>query len=43
MESADAKMVRGQGSTIEAVVTALEKSGVEITQDGVRYIKPPRR
>jgi hypothetical protein len=37
------KPVRGHASNVEAVITVLRKAGVEITEDGVRYVRKPRR
>jgi hypothetical protein len=43
MEGSGAKAVRGQGRSIESVVHALAKKGVEITADGgVRPIAKKR-
>jgi transcriptional regulator with XRE-family HTH domain len=39
MESCGDKTVRGHGSNIERVVTALERRGVEFIPDGVRRIR----
>jgi len=35
--------VRGQGRSIQAVVDALGRAGVEIEADGIRVKKKPRR
>jgi hypothetical protein len=43
MEACGAKPVRGLAQNISPVIGAIEKAGVEITPDGVRYLKPPRR
>jgi predicted transcriptional regulator len=43
MEGSGPGPVRGQGRSIQAVMDALEKQGVEITPDGVRLAsKKPR-
>ena len=42
MESSGAKTVRGQGRSIEAVVTALDRHGVEIYPDRIQ-LKPKRK
>jgi len=42
MESSGGETVRGQGRTIQAVVDALERHGVEIVEDGPR-LKPKGR
>ena len=34
---------RGYAANVEAVVNVLRKAGVEITDNGVQLIKPPRR
>ena len=43
MEACDKKPIRGLSENIVAVVDALEKAGVEITEDGVRLVAKPRR
>lgn len=43
MEKAGKSRVRGMIRNLEAVLDALEKHGVEITEDGVRLIKKTRR
>jgi hypothetical protein len=43
MESYGAKPVRGYAANVEAVVNVLRKAGVEITDNGVQLVKPPRR
>jgi transcriptional regulator with XRE-family HTH domain len=42
MESSGSKTVRGHGSSIQAVVEALARSGVEIEEDAIRF-KPKGR
>jgi hypothetical protein len=42
MESAGAKTARGHGSTINAVVEALARCGVEISEDGIRLVQRKR-
>ena len=42
MESTGQRPVRGQAGTVDAVVRALEASGVVIEHDGVRLRKPRR-
>jgi ribosome-binding protein aMBF1 (putative translation factor) len=39
MERAGASRVKGQIKSLEAVLDALEKAGVEITPDGVRKVR----
>ena len=39
MESAGDKPVGGSAASLQAVLAALHKAGVEITADGVRLIK----
>jgi len=43
MESYGDKPVRGYAANVEAVVNVLRKAGVEITDNGVQLVKPPRR
>jgi predicted transcriptional regulator len=43
MEKAGKRRVGGVVKNIEAVLDALEKRGVEVTDDGVRLIKKPHR
>ena len=43
MEKAGKSRVRGMIKNLEAVLDALEKHGVEITEDGVRLVKKPHR
>ena len=44
MENSGKKVVRGQGRSIQSVLDALAKAGVEVHEDGVRIIeKKPRR
>jgi hypothetical protein len=43
MEACDRKPIRGQTQNVRAVLEAIEKAGVELTVDGVRYLKPPKR
>jgi transcriptional regulator with XRE-family HTH domain len=40
MENFGRKAVGGQAATVDAVRAALTKRGVEITDDGVRLIRP---
>ena len=42
MESSGSKTVRGHGSTIQAVIEALARNGVEIEEDAIR-LKPKGR
>jgi hypothetical protein len=42
-ENCGDKPVRGHAANVEAVVAVLRKAGVEITEDGARLIKRPRR
>ena len=42
LESAGAKTARGHGSTIQAVVEALAREGVEIVDDGIRLVAKKR-
>jgi transcriptional regulator with XRE-family HTH domain len=43
MERCGNKSVAGVIRNLEKVQDALEKAGVEITDDGVRFLKKPRR
>jgi len=43
MENFGRKSVGGYAGTVDAVVKALAQKGVEITDDGVRLTKRPRR
>ena len=43
MEKAGKNRVGGMVRNVEAVLDALEKAGVEITESGVQMIKKPRR
>lgn len=43
MEKAGKSRVKGMIKNLEAVLDALEKHGVEITEDGVRLVRKPRR
>lgn len=43
MEKAGKRHVGGMIKNLERVQDALEKAGVEITEDGVRLIRKPRR
>jgi hypothetical protein len=39
VESSGHKAARGQGRTLETIITTLEKHGVEFIDDGVRLIR----
>ncbi len=43
MEKAGKSRVKGMIKNLEAVMDALEKQGVEITEDGVRLVRKPRK
>ena len=43
VEASGNKSARGQGRTLENLITTLEKHGVEFIEDGVRLVRKPRR
>ena len=43
MEKAGKSRVKGSIANLEAALAALEKHGVEITEDGVRLVRKPRK